>query len=116
MSKVIIIGGDASGKVAASALTNEGIDAIIISGEAETTIRIDGNKFRERPKARPSKGLSKMMMIATMFGGLPQVRSRVPEEVNIIEEFALIQKKKSNLSRSQREAVVAEFHATYEKL
>ena len=62
-----------------------------------------------------SKGATKLVMMAQMFGGL-KIGNRNIEGVNIVEEFKLIQDKKSKLSKAQRDSVIWEFNRYYEKV
>ena len=57
-----------------------------------------------------------MMMMAEMampgyYGGVKKHKER--PDVNIIEEYGLIQQKKSNLTRSQREWVISVFEQNF---
>ena len=63
-----------------------------------------------------SSAMVKLMSIATMFGGMPAVKTPERPDVDIPMEFALIQRKQSNLSRSQRDWVEDVFHANFKKL
>lgn len=83
-------------------------------------IEIKGILYEEIPKP-PKKQMSKasleLMLIAGMYS-LPfttSSNSRPKEKLNIdiVKEFELIQDKKSNLSRSQREWVVFQFNKKY---
>ena len=74
---------------------------------------------RKTPKA--SRGISKLMMMAAMFapamdmyGGYGGGRSRsLPSDVDIVKEFELIQQKKSNLSKWERDQVVHIFNQNF---
>jgi len=82
---------------------------------------INGIKYQKKPEPqrnhrRMPPMLMGMMMMAEMampgyYGG-PKKQRELPH-VNIIEEYGLIQQKKSNLSRSQREWVVRTFEKNF---
>ena len=76
-------------------------------------IEVNGIKYRKREASKPSKGVAKLMIIASMFGGLKSCSSNI-EGINIVEEFKLIQEKKSKLSKAQRDSVVYQFNRYYE--
>jgi len=72
---------------------------------------------QKTPKA--SKGLSTIMMMTAMFspvidmyGGGNYSRS-LPSNIDIVKEFELIQQKKSNLSRWERDQVVRIFNQNF---
>lgn len=84
---------------------------------------IDGVKYvrreQERPRSRSgSRMLTTMMAMATMMGGDIGMSSSKKERptVNLPEEYALIQAKKSHLSKSDRDWVVRQFEKNYKKL
>lgn len=87
-------------------------------------VDINGVKYvrkeKERPRSRSgSRMLTTMMAMATMMGGVHGMtsgRDTSPPAVDVPEEYALIQLKKSNLSKAQREWVVRNFEANYKKL
>lgn len=78
-------------------------------------IEIDGVKYqrKEQPKRKPlSKTVTAALMMAVTFGGYGsglRKNKEVPS-VDLIKEFGLIQQKKSNLSRSEREWVIWQFN------
>lgn len=83
---------------------------------------INGIKYQKKPEPpkrsqrRMPPMLMGMMMMAEMampgyYGG-PKKRRDMPH-VNIIEEYGLIQQKKSNLSKSQRDWVVSVFERNF---
>lgn len=85
-------------------------------------VEINGIKYQKIPESpkRFSKSLTPMLMgmmlMAEMampeyYGGVK--KKKETPHVNIIEEYGLIQQKKSNLSRSQREWVVKVFNENF---
>lgn len=91
------------------------------------TFEINGNIYQEIPKEVSVKNKhsgSKMMsmlypyaMLASMMYGGNQSQ-KAPKEVvcNIIEEFGLIELKKSKLSKSDRDWVVWKFNRHFKKV
>ena len=84
-------------------------------------IEINGIKYqqKEQPKRKPmSKTMTAMLMMASAFITLDPCSKKPKEQpkVDIIKEYGLIQQKKSNLSRSQREWVVWQFERNYERV
>ena len=84
-------------------------------------IEINGIKYqqKEQPKRKPmSKTMTVMLMMASAFITLDPCSKKPKEQpkVDIIKEYGLIQQKKSNLSRSQREWVVWQFERNYERV
>lgn len=85
-------------------------------------IEINGLKYRQKEQnnqqmARQSRMSVMLMGMAMMFGGQGSVgtsRKRETPKVNIVEEFKLIQEKKSKLPRKDREWVVFQFNRHYE--
>lgn len=85
-------------------------------------IEINGLKYRQKEQnnqqtARQSRMSVMLMGMAMMFGGQGSVgssRQRETPKVNIVEEFKLIQEKKSKLPRKDREWVVFQFNRHYE--
>ena len=76
-------------------------------------IEINGLKYRQKETKKTSKNFVKLVSMAQIFGGLKLPNSNI-EGVNIVEEFKLIQEKKSKLSRKDREWVVFQFNRHYE--
>lgn len=82
-------------------------------------IEIDGIKYRPRKQKSPSRGASKMMMMAMALGGMSYGGSnykRPRPHVDIVEEYKLILQKKSELCRSDRDWVVNQFKYAYEQV
>ena len=76
-------------------------------------IEVNGIKYRQKETKKPSKNFVKLVSMAQIFGGLKLPNSNI-EGVNIVEEFRLIQEKKSKLSRTQRDSVIYQFNRHYE--
>ena len=86
-------------------------------------IEINGLKYRQKEQnnqqtTRQSRMSVMLMGMAMMFGAQGSIgtskRQRKTLKVNIVEEFKLIQKKKSKLSRKDRDWVVFKFNRYYE--
>ena len=71
----------------------------------------------QQPTKRPSKSIVMLHAMAMAFGGQGMLgtskKTQSAPSVNLVAEFRLIQDKKSNLSRSEREYVVREFNKHY---
>lgn len=82
-------------------------------------IEINGIKYIPKEQVR-IKGSSKMATFLAMGmmlgGGIFAEKEKERPVVDIIKEYGLIQLKKSNLSRSQRDWVVWEFERNYTKI
>lgn len=77
-------------------------------------IEVEGIKYREIEKPRVSGRMAQILIMAQMMGGgYGEPKEPQRPDVDIVSEFALIQQKKSNLSRSQRDWVVSQFHSRY---
>ena len=59
-----------------------------------------------------------LVSMAYMFGGqgIVGTSKRETPKVDLVDEFRLIEEKKSNLSRKDRDWVVSQFKRNYEKL
>jgi len=86
-------------------------------------VEVNGVKYEsiERQGPKMSKSVASVMMMAqAMGGGLPGLgmgkQYNGPQGVNIVEEYGLIQKKESRLSRREREWVVWKFESTFKKI
>lgn len=83
-------------------------------------IEINGLKYRQKEQnkqqiARQSRMSVMLLSMAMMVEGYGvSKRQRETPKVNIIEEFKLIQEKKSNLSRKDREYVISVFNKNFE--
>lgn len=78
-------------------------------------LEINGIKYKKRESPKLSKGVTKLVMMATMFGGLKFGDSKL-DDIDVVEEFKLIQDKKSTLSRAQRDSVIYQFNRNYIKV
>lgn len=76
-------------------------------------IEINGLKYRQKETKKPSKNFVKLVSMAQIFGGLKLQNNNI-QGVNIVEEFKLIQEKKSKLSRTQRDSVIFQFNRNFE--
>lgn len=76
-------------------------------------IEINGIKYKKKETKKPSKNFVKLVSMAQIFGGLKLPNDNI-QGVNIIEEFKLIQEKKSKLSKAQRDSVLYQFNCSYE--
>lgn len=81
------------------------------------TVEVNGELYEytppEEPKAPRLPAL--LMAMASMYEGA-MVRERKRPDVNIVDEFARIQRKQSNLSRNDREWVKFQFNRHYTKI
>ena len=89
----------------------------------ETKIEIEGKFYEQITQKSSTNGVSRKMlgmlaMAGVMhnlsFGGSNYSRQR--PSVNIIEEFRLIQQKKSKLSRSDRDWVIRQFNRNFREI
>ena len=76
-------------------------------------IEINGLKYRQKETKKPSKNFVKLVSMAQIFGGLKLPNSNI-QGINIVEEFKLIQEKKSKLSKAQRDSVIFQFNRNFE--
>lgn len=121
---VVIVGGSGAGRaIAQGILEKHGHNVKIISPEEvkEPTIEINGVRYRQKEQKQRNiaPGLSRMMMIATMFMPLNDPYAKKQKErpeVDIIAEYKLIQNKESELSRANREWVVRQFEKNFIKI
>ena len=80
-------------------------------------ITINGTSYTEREQPKPSRSSSKLLMMAAAFGGMGMdFKTRQRPNVNLEEEFELIQNKQSKLSKSDREWVVSTFNYKYKQM
>jgi len=89
----------------------------------ENIIEINGVKYSEKKPKEIPRGVSSrlfqtMAMVAFLGGdfGFGGGHSRKRPNVDIVEEYSLIQQKKSNLSRSDRDWVVRVFESNYTRV
>lgn len=87
------------------------------------TIEINGITYqqKEQLKRKPiSKTMAAILMMANAYEYINPYSTPNNQEkqldIDIVKEYGLIQQKKSNLSRSQREWVVWQFEKTFEKV
>ncbi len=89
----------------------------------ENKIEIEGKIYEQITQKSSTNGVSiKMLGMLAMaeamhnlsFGGSNYSRQR--PSVNIIEEFRLIQQKKSKLSRSDRDWVIRQFNRNFREI
>ncbi len=73
-------------------------------------------KKEQKSKANMSRMGVRLIMMATMFSGLYGSKTKATPNVDIIEEFGLIQLKKSELSSNERKWVVREFNKHFKKI
>jgi len=87
-------------------------------------IEINGTKYIERQAEKPNSRLGGKMGLllgmAAMFGGMMgdmmgDIKEPERPDVNIVEEYKLIQQKKSQLSRSQRDWVEYTFNKHFKE-
>jgi hypothetical protein len=88
-------------------------------------IEINGLKYRQKEQnnqqiSRRSRMPFTLYGMAMMFGAQGSIgtskRQRETPKVNLVEEFKLIQEKKSKLPRKDRDWVVFQFNRHYEML
>ena len=82
-------------------------------------LEINGVKYRqkEQQKRNPmGKTMTTLLMMASVFDSLDPYAKKPKEtpNVDIVKEYGLIQQKKSNLSKSQRDWVVWQFEKNFE--
>lgn len=84
-------------------------------------LEINGVKYQQIPKESNSNTnhAMSMLMISIISMGFPMLggsRGSTKPSVNIVEEFELIQNKKSNLSKSERDWVVSQFNMRFARV
>lgn len=116
--KVIVVGNSDEGRKVQEALNHASISDVVVMCEPnhENLIEVDGVKYREIEKPRVSGRIAQIMLMAQMMGGYGMPKEPQRPDVDIVSEYKLIQQKKSNLSRSQRDWVVSQFHSRYKAL
>lgn len=89
----------------------------------DSMIEVNGEQYEQIEHSAPKLGssASRMIIMAAALGSFGQIQgaSNAPRKrphVNIVEEYKLIQLKKSKLSRSNRDWVVAQFNYNYKKV
>lgn len=88
-------------------------------------IEINGTKYKKLESKsnsnikKMSSSVTRALMVATMFSSMSGNNTGSKKQrpyVNIVEEFELIQLKKSKLPRNHRDWVVREFNKKYQKI
>jgi hypothetical protein len=83
-------------------------------------IEINGIEYQkiEKQPRKNSKTMSKLLMMAAMFGSLNGIgrKTRNRPDVILEQEYGLIQEKKSKLSRNDRDWVVSQFERKYKRI
>ena len=86
-------------------------------------VDINGVKYARNepePQRHRYRMMASMMAMTAMYGGMDMMgggrKERKRPAVDLAKEYALIQLKQSNLSRSDREWVVSAFESNYKKL
>lgn len=86
-------------------------------------VEVNSVKYRKKPEPQKSVKIATMeaLFLQLALGGMAGMpvssRRRVKRNnINIPEEYGLIQNKKSKLSASERNSVVAIFERDYEKI
>lgn len=87
--------------------------------EDQNIVDINGVKYiqvdnRSKSYTRNSRVLQ-MLIMAEMFGGFGSKKQNTPN-VDIVKEYALIQQKKSQLSKRERDYVVYQFERNFTKV
>ena len=108
-----------------SELEHKGLNVVVIGNEIESkiinTIEVNGVKYKEKEKPERPKINSHIFSTLLMYGALDGMniggsgKQSIPK-VDIVKEYGLIQQKKSLLSRSERESVIAQFNRKYEQI
>lgn len=102
----------------ASEMSDISNKSIIIMDTNVNHVSVNGilyEKIQQPPRKPLPIPLSMGFLTMTQLAyGMPKLRNR--PNVNIVKEFELIQNKKSNLSKSNREWVVWKFNRTYKKV
>lgn len=89
---------------------------IVIQPEPERGITINGKTYIEKEPTKKSHAIGALAMAVAMY--MPTTFARYGSKmsnlkVDIVHEFSLIQEKKSNLSKSQRDWVVNQFNRKF---
>lgn len=115
---------DEIGEKIVKSLTDRGLKVMVIDNNKlkdMETFEVNGVKFQKRklPTKRPiSKPMRAILIMAMAMGVLDSntKKSKEISDIDIIREYELIQKKKSTLSRSQRDWVVDQFERRFEEV
>ncbi len=127
-TEVILIGHVGHGQTTSStikAIKDMGVNVVVVEDSNEYDNSFDIGGVRYAPIEQQKSGLSKNMMgilaVASMFApvagyGLSNKVRILPRGTDIIEEFKLIQEKKSNLGKWERDQVVHIFNKNFKKV
>lgn len=121
-TKIAIIGGGSLiGRILAGEIADKEGKEVVFLPKQEADLFINGVGYirKEEPTRRKSYAMN--MAIATMLMYVPTTFSkqgsrRSDLKVDIVNEFELIQQKKSNLSRNGREWVVSQFNKVFKPI
>ncbi len=123
LKKIMLIGVDSPLTDAIrKQIEDVGREIVIVPSKPERSITINGKSYIEKEEAKHNSTNSRYLMeslaIAMCHSVSAQMDSRKgpPPNVNIVTEFELIQQKKSNLSKSQRDWVVKQFNNRFKEL
>ena len=123
MKDIIVIGHHDLGRT--TLLENIKHEIILIDdSNPMETVNINGVNYEKIELNRNSnRAYSRIVQIAAMaasFGAMDmygnQYERKLPEGINIVKEFELIQQKKSRLSKWERDAVEVVFNRNYKKV
>lgn len=90
-------------------------DRIIIVGP--TRIRVGDKVYEEVPQRRMNKTTTRLLMFSAMLGSsMPGLGGDPISSDELVEEFRLIQQKKSSLSRRHRDQVVRVFNRRFREV
>ena len=101
---------------AINALTKSGNNNVVVVGTNKETVNINGVEYA-RTTAEPkaiSPNVERSISLAAKTYGRQYERNR--PNVDIVEEFKLVQDKKSKLGRSDRDWVENTFHKMFKKV
>ena len=117
--KIIHVGGGIPKGDIAKTVANANADnqtPVFVVGQKEdkNIIEIEGVKYMRKAPQNNSQLFRGMEIDPDLF----LIGKKTPKrpDVDIVSEFELIQQKKSQLSKSQRDWVVSEFNKLYEKV
>lgn len=84
-------------------------------------VDINGVIYRKVEIKQPvmAPAIGRIMMMAAMYGGMYGMLGSKPKSrptVNLVEEYKLIQQKKSELSRNDRDWVIGLFNREYKRV
>ncbi len=123
---IVIVGAGHVGKTALDVHElAKGLEVIHVEQEKPRNpwIVIDGETYEQIVKEQPKtpKMLPSIMALAAMYApymdyGSPRYFRKLPDGINIIEEYKLIRQKKSKLSKWERDAVEIVFNRNFTKV